>query len=353
MKGYTLNPTLLFAIWMIMAMGLSACDEEETGYRDDPYGNFDALWHIIDTRYCYLDEKGLDWETIGRQYRSRVKPDMKDGQLFRLCAEMLEELRDGHVNLVSSFNTSYYTKWWTDYPQDFNMRTLQQYYIGYDCPRTSGIYYTMMPDSIGYMYYPSFSAGIGELNLDYILYSFIEAKGLIIDVRDNGGGLLTNVGTLVSRFIDHRVTGGYIRHKTGPGHGEFSEPFEFHYEPCDPRRISLTDVPVAVLTNRSCFSAANDFVAVMKSLPQVTVIGARTGGGGGLPFTSELPNGWSVRFSVSPVSDPEDRNIEDGIDPTPGFEVTSSQTELATGSDRILDTALEYLNTLAKTSMQK
>lgn len=353
MKGYTLNLTLLFAIGMIMAMGLSACDEEETGYRDDPYGNFDALWHIIDTRYCYLDEKGLEWEAIGRQYRSRVKPDMKDGQLFRLCAEMLEELRDGHVNLVSSFNTSYYTNWWTDYPQDFNMRTLQQYYIGYDCPRTSGIYYTMMPDSIGYMYYPSFSAGIGELNLDYILYSFIEAKGLIIDVRDNGGGLLTNVGILVSRFIDHRVTGGYIRHKTGPGHGEFSEPFEFHYEPCDTRRISLTDVPVAVLTNRSCFSAANDFVAVMKSLPQVTVIGARTGGGGGLPFSSELPNGWSVRFSASPVSDPEDRNIEDGIDPTPGFEVTSSQTELAAGSDRILDTALEYLNTLAKTSMLK
>ncbi len=327
----------------LAVLSLTACDEEEIGFADDPYGNFDALWTIIDTRYCYLDEKGLDWDSIGQAYRARVTSDMKDGELFNLCAAMLDELRDGHVNLVSSFNTSYYSKWWTDYPQDFNKRTLEEFYIGFDCPRTSGIYYTMMPDSIGYMYYPSFSAGIGQLNLDYILFSFIEAKGLIIDVRDNGGGLLTNVETMVSRFIDRPVVGGYIRHKTGPGHNEFSDPYEYSYEPCDPRRISLLDIPLAVLTNRSCFSAANDFVAVMKSLPQVTVIGARTGGGGGLPFTSELPNGWSIRFSASPVSDPEDCNIEDGIDPTPGFEVSSSETELAAGYDRILDTALKYM----------
>ena len=39
-------------------------------------------------------------------------------------------------------------------------------------------------------------------------------EGLIIDIRDNGGGYLSNVGKFVSRFIDQDVTGGYIRHKT-------------------------------------------------------------------------------------------------------------------------------------------
>ena len=47
---------------------------------------------------------------------------------------MLDELKDGHVNLSSSFNTSYYRRWWSDYPQDFNFRTLQQYYLGFDYP---------------------------------------------------------------------------------------------------------------------------------------------------------------------------------------------------------------------------
>ncbi|WP_438589109.1 S41 family peptidase [Duncaniella dubosii] len=54
---------------------------------------------------------------------------------------------------------------------------------------------------------------------------------------------------------------------------------------------------VIVLANRSTFSAANNFVSVMKLLPGVRVVGATTGGGSGMPYSSELPCGWSVRFS--------------------------------------------------------
>ncbi len=263
-------------------------------------------------------------------------------------SDLLDNLRDGHVNLVSSFNTSYYKKWWTDYPQDFDKRTLEEYYLNFGGLTTSGMRYAvMMPDSVGYIYYPSFSTPVGETNLDYVLAILQKTRGLIIDIRDNGGGLLTNVPTLVSRFIDKPVTGGYIRHKTGPGHNDFSEPFKFTYEPCGDNRISYSG-PIAVLTNRSCYSAANDFVAVMKTLPQVEIIGARTGGGGGLPFSSELPNGWSVRFSASPINDPNDQPTEDGIDPSPGCEVHCDPVELAEGHDAILDFALKRLSRSSK-----
>ena len=106
--------------------------------------------------------------------------------------------------------------------------------------------------------------------------------------------------------------------------------------------------PVAVLTNRSCYSAANDFVAVMKTLPQVEIIGARTGGGGGLPFSSELPNGWSIRFSASPITDPEGNDTEWGIDPSEGCEVHCDPVELAEGRDAILDFALKRLAAKSK-----
>ena len=56
-----------------------------------------------------------------------------------------------------------------------------------------------------------------------------------------------------------------------------------------------------VLPNRSCYSATNTFVRDMKECPLVTIMGDRTGGGSGLPFSSELPNGWSIRFSACPV----------------------------------------------------
>ena len=53
----------------------------------------------------------------------------------------------------------------------------------------------------------------------------------------------------------------------------------------------------------------------MKQLPLVTIIGDKTGGGSGLPFSSEIPNGWSIRFSASPMFDPQMNQLEFGIDP--------------------------------------
>lgn len=332
---------LLLAIASVMTF--SACHEEPT-YDNTLTGNFDALWNIVDQRYCFFEEKGIDWKEVGQRYRQKIVPGTNAYELFDICADMLAELHDGHVNLASSFNISYYREWWTAYPQDFSLRTVQEYYLDFDYATTSGIIYKVLPGNIGYMYYPSFSYLVGEGSLDYILASMAECRGLIIDIRDNGGGALSNIKTLVGRFIDKPVTGGFIIHKTGPGHSDFSEPFRIEYKPSDPARVKW-DRPVALLTNRSCFSAANDFTSVMKSLPSVKVIGAKTGGGGGLPFSSEIPVGWSVRFSACPLLSPEGVCTENGIDPSEGFEVHSPAGELAEGNDAILNSAITYLMT--------
>lgn len=338
----------VFAILISVALFHSCVDEDHIAPQD-PIGNFESLWKTIDEHYCYFEEKGIDWDEVYQKYRPLVKDDTNYIKLYSICAAMLDELKDGHVNLVSSFNTSYYRNWWSEYPQDFRLRTIQENYLDFNYLQTSGISYKMLPDTIGYMYYPSFSCDIGNLNLDYILAILSQSKGLIIDVRDNGGGNLTNIKTLVSRLIDHKVSGGTIRHKTGPGHKDFSDPFEIFYEPCDTsRRIAYLDRPVAVLTNRSCFSAANDFVSVMKSLPNVSIIGAKTGGGGGLPFNSEMPIGWSVRFSASPMTSPDGGITEFGIDPSPGCEVHSPDSLLIQGIDPILDFAISHI--LSKTN---
>ena len=325
----------------------SLCLSSLTGCKDEPdydntlYGNFDALAEIIDTRYCFFKEKDIDWNEIKREYRSRIQADMTILDFFNLCSSMLDELKDGHVNLTSDFSSSYYRAWWSDYPQDFNLRTLQEYYLGFDYYQTSGISYKILDGNVGYMYYPSFSSGIGELNLDYIMAILHDTDALIIDIRDNGGGLLTNIDVLVGRFIDRDTRGGYIIHKTGPGHDDFSDPFEIVYHPAPPYRVSWPgEKPIFVLTNRSCYSAANDFVAVMKTLPNVRIVGAKTGGGGGLPFTSEIPCGWSVRFSACPILAPDGSVTEFGIEPSEGYEMHCTAEELASGRDKILDFAL-------------
>lgn len=332
-------PALLTAI-------LCACHPEPDYKMLSATDNLDLLWRTLDEHYCFFGEKDIDWEEIHRQYTDSLclHTSMTQDEFFTLCASMLNELKDGHVNLASSFNTSYYRRWWTDYPQDFDLRCLQQYYLDFDYLQTSGISYKFMPDSIGYMYYPSFAYNVGETNLDYILYYFRNSKALIIDIRDNGGGMLTNIDTFVGRFISKDMTGAFISHKTGPGHDEFSDPYPVVYKPCEKGRVSYLDRPIMLLTNRSCFSAANSFAAVMKQLPNVRIAGARTGGGGGLPFSSELPIGWSVRFSACPMTDANGLSIENGIDPSPGCEMHCTPEELAQGTDAILDFALRTLS---------
>lgn len=336
-----LGKTIRFISLCVAAtLTLGAC-HDEPDFKDDIYGNFDALAHIIDTRYCFFKEKDIDWNEVTETYRARISGEMTILEYFDLCAAMLDELRDGHVNLASEFSTSYYRKWWTDYPQDFNLRTLQEYYLEFDYYQTSGISYKILEGNIGYMYYPSFSSGIGQLNLDYIMAILHNTDALIIDIRNNGGGLLTNIDVLVGRFIENDITGGYIVHKTGPGHSDFSEPYPVVYHPAPSNRISWdSEKPVYVLTNRSCYSAANDFVAVMKNLPNVKIVGAKTGGGGGMPLSSELPCGWSVRFSSCPMYDAQGKVTEFGIDPSPGCEAHCTDDELARGYDAILEFAL-------------
>lgn len=337
-----------FAAIFAMAICASACHESPE-FKNDNYGNFDALAQIISERYCFLGEKKIDWNRECQKHRSRINDKTGKVELFVIMSDLLDELKDGHVNLIAPFSTSYYRKWWSDYPQDFNLRTLQENYLQFKGFQTSGITYCIFNEEIGYMYYPSFTATVSEVSLDYIFTLLKDTKGLIIDIRNNGGGELTNIDTFVGRFISEEITGGYIRHKTGPGENEFSEPYPIHYKPAEESHVKYLDRPIYVLTNRSCFSAANAFVSVMKELPGVTIIGATTGGGGGLPFSSEIPNGWGIRFSASPLSDAKDQSIENGIPPTPGCEVHCTAEELAAGKDAILDFALSRLTSHIKT----
>ena len=344
MKTYIrlLNPikpaVRLAALMLLMLGALTGCHDIKE-YSEDPRSTFEQLWTILDEHYCFFGQKDVDWNEVYARYAPQVADNMTDEELFEVCSRMLNELRDGHTNLSAPFATSYYRKWWSDYPQNYNARLVQQYYFNFNYRTTGGIDYGILPQNVGYMHYSSFSAAIGEGNLDSILAYCAAADGLIIDVRDNGGGSMTNVETLVARFIPQRTLAGSICHKTGPGHNDFSEPYAYYYDPAPSYRV-MWGKPVVVLCNRSTFSAANNFVSVMKSLPNVRIVGATTGGGSGMPFSSELTNGWGVRFSASPVRDPEGHLTEFGVEPSEGCAVDLDPVEALAGRDTMLDFAV-------------
>lgn len=330
---------IIIPLFSVLAVA-SCVDEEEFG--DSAEGNFEALWKIMDERYCFFgykaDEYGLDWNEVRARYGRQVDDMMTSDQLFEVLGNMLGELRDGHVNLYSPFDNARYWSWKEDYPANFSDSLLRRY-LGTDYKIASGLQYRKLDDNIGYVYCSSFQNGIGDGNLDEVLYYLAPCTGLILDVRDNGGGQLTMAEKLAGRFTDESICVGYMSHKTGPGHDDFSEPKEQILKPSSGIRWHKK---VVVLANRGVFSAANEFVKYMKCCPNVTVVGDRTGGGAGMPMSSELPNGWAVRFSACPMYDTDMRCTEFGIEPD--YNVGLTDNDFSRGEDTIIEFARKLIN---------
>lgn len=319
----------------------SSCIQEEK-YADTPEGNFEQLWKIIDEKYCFFEYKGIDWNAVHDEYAAKIKPNMSPENLFEVLSKMLFVLKDGHVNLSSAHNTSFYDDWYQNYPWNYSEEIVSQYYLGRastDYRTAAGLKYKILDDNIGYIRYESFQSAVGDGNLDEVLSYLAPSNGLIIDIRDNKGGNLTNSTRIAARFTNEKVLTGYISHKTGKGHKDFSDPIATYVEPSKGVRWQKK---VVVITNRRCYSATNDFVNNMKDLPNVILLGDKTGGGSGLPFSSELPNGWTIRFSASPIFDKNMQQIEFGIDPD--VKVNMDPKDEQRNKDTLIEEARKLLN---------
>lgn len=327
---------------LVLSLFIMSSCVNETEYEDSPNGNFEALWHIIDEHYCFFDHKqqeyGLDWNEVYQRYSAQMNSGMTPDQEFEVLGNMLSELRDGHVNLYYAGDVARYWSWREDYPANFN-DSLLSIYMGTDYKIAAGLEYKILDDNIGYIRYSSFMNGIGEGNLDNVLLYLAPCNGLIIDIRNNSGGQLTNAEQLAARFTNEETLVGYRQHKTGKGHNDFSP---MKAQIIKPSKGMRWQKKVIVLTNRNVFSAANEFVKYMKCFNNVQIMGDSTGGGAGMPLSSELPNGWSVRFSAEPMYDKDKNSTEFGI--APHHDVAQTQEDFSKGRDTIIEFARQLLH---------
>lgn len=327
----------------------------ETPLNTNHKENFDALWNIINERYCYLDEKKVDWNNVYSYYLDLL-PTVKGDEMlfFELLNKMLQELKDGHVNLYSTFDVGRYDEWMGD-PTEGHNHYIRRKRFG-ERPRISrGMIYgieEVKTDNgsikIGLIQYSSFSSSLG--NMSFIFNYMRDCKGIVLDVRGNGGGLIDNANKLVSYFIDETVLVGYHSYKVGPGPKDFSKLKPEHIRPAEGYR--WTQRPVVVLQDRGSYSATNDFLSKIRVAPNVIRIGLPSGGGGGMPAMSELPNGWRVRYSAVRGYDRDSISIEPGINPDI-YEANEKFDDNPSAPDRIMNRALKViLDVYGKTNSQ-
>jgi hypothetical protein len=307
-----------------------------------PMRNFEIMWNDVHERYAFFELKGIDWDSVYTAYLPLIDEEMSEKELFEVLASMLYELKDGHVNLTSSFDRSRNWDWFLDFSPNYNPNIVERNYLGKDF-RITGPFRNQVIDSVLYFHYGSFSSSYTSTQLNELIERAQGLKGVIVDVRNNGGGSFNNAFHLAARFSADTVLYARERTKIGKGINDFSSWIDMNLEPHDGKQFLGN---VVVLSNRSCYSATTFFSQMMRSLPNVVLLGEQTGGGGGIPASYELPNGWTYRFSITQTVTPDGIQIEPGV--PVDINVALSQTDEQNGVDTIIEEAIKLLKEKAR-----
>lgn len=321
---------------------LGSCEKAlmEKEATDTPVENFESLWQTANEKYSFFEYKNINWDEVYTEYRPQVSNDMSNYALFEVLKNMLNELKDGHVNLTAPFDISRFN-FKQNAPENFNFRLLKDHYIGWNYRITGALVNTIFErddHQIGYVYYSSFSNFVENADIDFVIASMFHTDGLILDMRSNGGGSVSNIYKIGSRFADQKRMVYSSALKQGPGREDFTSASEVYMEPIGARQYTKK---VVFLTNRGCFSATSFFTTAMKAFPHVIQVGDTTGGGLGAPAGFELPNGWGYRFSVSRTFSPQGDNWENGV--PPDVTVWMDPIHEAKGIDDIMEKAIELI----------
>lgn len=169
--------------------------------------------------------------------------------------------------------------------------------------RTNPIpYYGMVTDSIGYIYLSTFSIeGVSkEVKKAIIELKQQGAKSLVLDLRGNGGGLLSEAVNIVNFFVpkgkDIVVTKGKIK--------QAEHTYRTTNEPLD------LDIPLAVLVDGSTASASEIVSGSLQDLDRAVVIGNRTYGKGLVQTLRDLPYNSTMKITTSKYYIPSGRCIQ-------------------------------------------
>lgn len=356
----------IFISAVTAVLALSACEKYDTVLEVDTdfVRNYEKFWTIVNEDYCFLgtrfnNDKNVDWQAVYDKWMPVVENDVTDEyELFNIMGKSLDVLRDGHIAIISDFkvysNNEFYLKpdGETYYDDNFVQGLVQKYYLntseGKDDYKgdmafktRSGLTYgTIERDGkkFAYVYYKDFSTTIKDIDFKYIDPVVQEADAIILDIRNNPGGSAVLGLDLLGHFLKEKTLVGYTTHKNGKGHDDFDEPAEMYGKPSE--KYNWADKQTALLTNRGVYSTANLFASTMKHAPNVIQVGQISGGGGGLPMTHHLPNGWTVLFPSNILLDVNMNHIEPGV--APDFEAEIGDYE-TTHKDGIVEKAIEEL----------
>lgn len=348
---------ILNIIIVIAGIFATSCinDEYIQEVNNDFKANYEAFWKLFNDNYCYLGDnygytKNVDWQKVYEEMMPQVEAATTEVELLEIMGKSIDYLKDGHIWIDTKFKhrgcyTFYYDEHGVKYPENYISGIIDTKYLDYAFKSRNGHRYgtiTRGDKKFFYLHHADFTKNLNDEDLEMFKPLIEESDGFIYDIRTNPGGNSQLSINIAGRFINEKTLIGYDVVKSGKGYNDMSEPIALYIVPVNKNK-NWADIKTMVLINRDVYSTANMFACIMKQVPNATLVGGITGGGGALPCTYYLPNGWAVTMSAQRMTlDVNKVHIERGIEPD--INVTITEEDINNKVDSILERAIEELS---------
>lgn len=312
---------------------------EPDGEEVPPVKIFEDTWQVANNHYPFFAFKNIDWDGLHEMYYAKVQRVQGD-EILVLIHDLLGELKDGHVWFYTHGGKRIRPFILPRILKDrkaFSLLVVQRYFkeplsfAGY-----KRFYYGILSGNVGYIYISTFERDDTKWYLDFkdIIAKLSNTRGIILDVRQNSGGSDVVTRYIISFFLNQPVESPVWLNARGDTLPRYW---------INPREDIRYLKPAVVIQNGVCFSAAEEFINVIKELPQVTTVGDTTAGGGGAPEDFIIPGGFTIHISTRAQLGYHGEQIEwNGI--PPDILIRQTEQNVEAGVDLQLEFAIQLLN---------
>ena len=161
-------------------------------------------------------------------------------------------------------------------------------------------YYGMLDSQTGYIYQSGFTENVsGEIRNAVLDLKKQGMKKLVLDLRGNGGGLMSEAINIVSLFVPK---GSLVVSSKGKGVGE--QQYKTTTEPID------TQIPIIVMVDGGSASSSEIVTGALQDLDRATVMGTRTYGKGLVQTIRPLPYNGQIKVTTAKYYTPSGRCVQ-------------------------------------------
>ncbi len=258
-------------------------------------GRGEALASIAEV--CHLT---LTSRAIGASDGARIRTDGETKYPVELCGR----------NVGTTVEVTVYREGETDY---------LHFTVKRDTVEVPTVEYRMLEGGIGYIMVAEFDDVTAQQFNDAVKdLSRKNMSALVVDLRNNPGGLLRTVQSMLSRILKKGELLVYMEDKNGKREDYYSD-------------STLTlDIPIAVLMNGYSASASEVFAGCLQDYGKAVLVGTQSFGKGIVQTMYPLGDGSAIKVTISAYYTPNGRNIhKTGLTPDIAVELSDEAKKLS------------------------